>query len=281
MKRVYVILGLILLFLLACNKQEAGIKEEQAVLDPEQLLKQANELYQQGNIEEAFKLYSKIYYEFPTSNAYIDAAIGLSRCYNDMGKYEKGLDVLYDLLRKNMIPSRVPEIYNEMARYYEVNAGISSIAGLSDETKDYQKAIAFYNKAIYYPNSKDSVAKSYAQFKIGELNVYLGKFKDAILAYKATVANYPGTPWALKAQERLDEFRKAVDELLQEIAATSPTPDTSAIPQNISQPTPPPAPAITVPETTQAPPQTPAVSPSDTTTIVPPDTSEKPELQLK
>ncbi len=284
MKRLYFIIGLLVVLVISCSKKEAAVKEEQVVLDPGQLLKQANEMYNQGNIEQAFRLYGKIYNDYPTSREYIDAAIGLSRCYNDMGQYEKGMDILYNLLRENVIPSRVPEIYNEMAKYYEVNAGISSFAGISDENKDYQKAIEYYNKAIYYPNSQDSLAKSYAQFKIGELNVYMGNFKDAILAYKATIANYPGTPWAKKAQERLDEFRRAVDELLQEIAGTTPT-EPSTLPATVTSDTSqtqPASPVVTPPsDTTQVPSAPPSVSAPDTTTPAPPDTSDKPELNLK
>lgn len=290
MKKLIGIVGIVFLMLISCSKKEAAVKPEQTI-DPAGILKQANELYNQGDIEHAFRLYGDIYTNYPTSNEYIDAVLGLSRCYNEMGKYEKGLDLLYNLVRENMIPSRVPEIYNEMAKYFEINAGISSLAGFSDESSDYEKAIGYYQKAIDYPNSDDKVSKAYAQYKIGELNLKLEHFKDAVRAYKLTVQNYPGTEWAEKANLRLDEFRKAVDEILQEIKTAPPSapgttaPATSntgvAAPDTTQKPLPAPKPAPLPKDTSKTVTDTSRVLPADTTQTVPADTSQKPELDLK
>ncbi len=283
MNKYYLITGLIVLLFLACNKKEAAVKPVDTG-DPATLLSMANQFYQEGNTEEAQRLYETIYNRYPTSREYIDGVLGLSRCYNDMGDFEKGMDLLYSLVRENMVPSKVPQIYNEMARYYEVNAGISSVAQISDEEQDYQKAIQYYEKAIAYPNSDDREAKAYAQYRIGELYLLLKKFKDAAMAFKNTKFLYPNTTWAQTAEQRLTEMRQAVNSVLNEMKesqapSTTPTteqkqPDTTGV-QAATDTT-----ARVEPDTAKvSAPENP--TPPDTMNTTEPDTSRKPELEMK
>ena len=276
MKRVMLLSGVIFLLFLSCAKKQTGETTAQQ-LDPAKLLKQADQYYAEGNLDEAFRAYGLIYERFPTSREYIDAVIGLSRCYSDYGNYEKSFDLLYNLVRENMVPSRVPEIYIEMGRYFEVNAGISSVAGLANEEQDYEKAIEYYQKAINYPNSNDLNAKAYAQLRIGELYLQMGKFKDAILAFKATTTSFPGTEWAKIAEERLIEFKEALDKVLGEEEPTESAPaDTTKQMTPATPPTSPDSSQLTPPKTAEPPSKTEKPDSS----IAPPDTS-KPELQFK
>ena len=280
MKKNFIIIVMVTILFLTCSKKETAVKPTQEEYNPTELLQQANKLYNEGNLEEAFRAYGFIYNRYPTRREYVDAVIGLSRCYNDMGEYEKGLDLLYHLVSENIIPSRIPEIYNEIAKYYEVNAGISSIAGFSDEEQDYQKAIEFYQKAIYYPNSNDKEAKAYAQYRIGELNIATHNFKDAVLAFKATIHNYPETKWAQLAKQRLEEFHQALLNVLNESTSdTQPQIEEEKITE--------------IPDSTsksKTPPKEGQNSRSGDTTKpkleenlmkIVPDTSQKPELELK
>jgi tetratricopeptide (TPR) repeat protein len=280
MARVSITFGILVLLFISCSHREANVKSMEAST-PTALLEKGNQLYQQGDLQGALQDYQHIYNTYPTSREYVDAVIGLSRCYNDMGDYEKGMDLLYNLIRENMVPSRVPEIYNEMAKYYEVNAGISSLSGLSNEENDYEKAIEYYRKAINYPNSDDTNAKAYAQYRIGELYVTLLKFKDATLAFEATINSFPGTQWATLAQQRIDEMRQAVNTVLGEMKTEEPASVQSA-PEMAS----PPKPSTTpMPADTMV---TPKAAAPDTSTQVeeqkqtsPPDTSSKPQMELK
>ena len=287
MNKLYLIFGLIVLLLAGCNKKEASVRSVN-IDNPAELLSAAAQFYQEGNRAEAQRLYEIIYHQYPTSREYIDGVLGLSRCYNDNGDFEKGMELLYNLVRENMIPSRVPQIYNEMARYYEVNAGISSVAQISDEEADYQKAIEYYQKAINYPNSDDRDAKAYAQYRIGELYLLLKKFKDATMAFKNTKFLYPNTTWAQVADQRLSEIKQAVNAVLNEMKegkSTAPEaqpenksarqkPDTTGLPakrDTTAQP---------APDTSTVSPSQSAPSP-DTTEAAQPDTSRKPELDLR
>lgn len=279
MKKISLALLVLILFVTACGKKESA-KDTSTQLDPAKVLQEGNRLYSEGMTEDAFRTYKVIYDRFPTSREYISAAIGLSRCYNDLGNYEKGFDVLLSLLKENLIPSRVPEIYNEIGRYFEVNAGISSMAGISDESKDYENAIQYYQKSIDYPNSDDSTAKAHAQLRIAELDLKLGKLKDAVLAFKATEYNFPGTVSAQMATQRLQEFREAVNTVLSETKTGA-----GGIPDSVTS-VPKEEPAVpNLPDTTVAPPPpdtsaAPAV-PDTSLQTSEMDTTMKPELDLK
>lgn len=262
MTRFITVLGLVLLVFLSCGKKQAAVRPMEG-LAPAELLTKANEFYTAGNVDKALEAYDIIYGRYPTSREYIDAVLGMAKCYNDLGNFEKGMDLLYTLIRENMVPTRVPEIFNQMAKYYEVNAGISTVVGLSNEEQDYRKAIDYYQKAINYPNSDDVRAKSFAQFKIGELNLNMAQYKDAALAYQATVYNYPGTEWADKASQRIDELRQGGEQTLENIK------------QEMAKPVP--APTQTENEEEMV---TPPVK-ADTMKVAPPDTTVDQEMELK
>jgi pentatricopeptide repeat protein len=215
MKRLAIFMVLIFFFA-GCGKKDVTVRSLDGI-EPVELLQKGNEHYTNGELELALQTYDVIYSRYPQSREYISAVIGMAKCYNDMGDFEKGMDLFYDLVRENMVPTRVPEIFNEMAKYYEVNAGISTVIGLTDEEQDYKKAIDYYQKAVTYPNSDDVYAKSYAQFKIGELQLRMMQFKEAALAYQATVLNYPETEWADKAKGRITAMKEEGQSILSDI----------------------------------------------------------------
>lgn len=200
------ILGALALLIASCGKKEVRsvISEDDK---PAQLLKYGDQFYQSGDYENAFRAYGIIYYEYPTSREYIDAAIGLSKCYGALQSYEKQFEILYGLLRENLIPSKVPGVYNAIAEFYERSAGISEqITG--EGSNDYKTAINYYNKSIQYPNSDDLNAKSFAQFKIGTLHEKLKDNLKAIEAYETAINAYQGSEWALRAEQNILDIRE-------------------------------------------------------------------------
>jgi len=207
MKVVSIIMIFLVVIAVSCSKKEVAVKSMEG-LEPPVLLEKGNEAFAQGNMEDAIKAYEMIYDRYPTSREYISAVLGMARSYNNLGDFERGFSLLYSLIRENMVPSRVPEIYNEMARYYEVTAVYSREAGITGEGEDYKEAIEYYKKAVNYPNSTDAKAKSYAQFQIGELEMKLNNYDQAALAYQSTIYRFSGTEWAQLAEQRMDQLRQ-------------------------------------------------------------------------
>ncbi|HQU71628.1 MAG TPA: tetratricopeptide repeat protein [Calditrichia bacterium] len=193
--------------LYSCGKEEIRAKQDSEELDPTLVLENADAYFAEGDYENAFRGYGLIYYNHPTSREYIDGAIGLSRCYAELENYEKGFDVLYNLLRENLIPTRVPQIYNEIAGFYEKSAGISEqLTG--EGSADYETAITYYKKSIDYPNSADVEAKGFAQYKIGALNERLERFQDALKAYETAINAYSESSWSSRAGEQISGMRE-------------------------------------------------------------------------
>jgi tetratricopeptide (TPR) repeat protein len=191
---------IIILLISGCSKKNSkAFKMDQAT--PEDILAYANNAYAEGDYDNAFLSYGMIYEQYPTSREYIDATIGLSKCYVEFEEYEKSFDLLYNLLKENLVPSQVPQIYNAIAEFYERSAGISEqLTG--EGSTDQKTAISYYQKAINYPNSEDEHAKSYAQYQIGTLYEKLADYEHALEAFQKTADNYPSQQWASLAQER-------------------------------------------------------------------------------
>ena len=103
---IFLILSITLFF--ACSKKSSSAKDDGSVT-PVELLEYANGIYDKGDYESAFLAYGLIYKDYPTSREYIDAAIGLSRCYGQLDNYEKEFELIHNLLRENLIPSKVPQ----------------------------------------------------------------------------------------------------------------------------------------------------------------------------
>lgn len=199
-----------LIFFMACGGSNENQQTVSETDQPEEVLKLADQYYASEDYENAFLAYGIIYYNYPTSREYIDAAIGLSRSYGALENYEKQFDILFTLLRENLIPSKVPEIYNAIAEFYEKSAGISEqLRG--EGSADYKTAIDYYTKSIDYPNSDDLVAKSLAQYRIGKLYEKLDDFSMAIKAHQTTMNRFSGTEWALRSEQSLGDIRTRVD----------------------------------------------------------------------
>jgi tetratricopeptide (TPR) repeat protein len=197
--RWFSIVSIILILLVAgCSKKNAKTVEGNT---PEELLAYADGAFNSGDYESAFLAYGVIFDQYPTSREYIDAAIGMSRCYGEFEDYNKSFEMLYNLLKENLIPSKVPQIYNVIGDFYERSAGISQqLTGYG--TPDYKTAIGFYRKAIDYPNSEDQKAKSYSQYKIGSLYIKMAEYDSALQALQKTIDEYPAQQWASVAQEK-------------------------------------------------------------------------------
>ncbi len=202
--RLLIVLTLIFA-LTSCGKKEVRNSvpmEEQ----PAELLVAGDQFFSNGDYENAFRAYGVVYYDFPSSREYIDAAIGLSKCYGAMENYEKEFDILYELLKQNLIPTKVPLVYNSVATFYERSAGISEqLTG--EGTGDYETAISYYKKAISYPNSEDIEAKSYAQYMIGTLHEKLEQNDKAMEAYQLAQTVYQGSEWSLRAEQNIADLQ--------------------------------------------------------------------------
>lgn len=190
----------IFLLLLACGSHKNLTMEEKR--SPEELIQAGDMLYEQGNYKQAIDTYNRLLLFYPTSDLDIDAKLKIARCYGKMEKYEKQMDVLLQLLKENLIPERVPEIYIQIGEYYEQAARFNP-EGTKGDSVDYQTAISYYTKAYNYEDSNDEVAKSEALYRKALVEAKIGKTDDAAQTYQMIANTFPESPFAVLAQIKL------------------------------------------------------------------------------
>ena len=190
----------IFLMLLACGSQKQLTVQEKR--SPQELIKAGDQLYAQGDYKDALETYNRLLIFYPTSDLDIDAKLRIAKCYAKLEKYEKQMDVLLQLLKENLIPEYVPNIFIQIGEYYETAARFNPMNEQGDSA-DYQTAIDYYNKAIHYEDSNNKEAKIEAMYRKALVEAKMGKTELAAQHYQDIIDNYPNSPFAVLAQIKL------------------------------------------------------------------------------
>ncbi len=203
MKRTMLLSLLSLLLLLAfysCGgKKETVLQETRS---PEQILQDGDLLFAQGQFKEALDTYQRLLIFYPTSELDIDAKLRIAECYNKLEKFEEQMDILLQLLKENLIPEKVPAIYVQIGKYYEVAARFNP---QNADSADYKTAIDYFNRAIRYEDSNDEWAKAEAEYRMGLVYAKLGDLDKARESYEKVLSDYPASPFAVLAQMKLQQ----------------------------------------------------------------------------
>jgi len=201
-------LGVALVFFLifACSHQEEMVYVDPA-WEPEVLMVKANEYLQQQDYDHAFDAFSVIYEEYPASRLYTDAVLGLAYIYGKNEQYEKQMDMLLTLVEENIVPTKIPAIYNQIAEFYEKTATVIREINPQD-TIDLGNAIEFYQKAASYPLSGDSVSKAESFYKVSLIQFQLGHKEKGLATLEKITREFPGNPWAIQASNFLTTYEE-------------------------------------------------------------------------
>lgn len=190
----------IFLMLLACGSHKQLTVQEKR--SPQELIKAGDQFYAQGDYKDALETYNRLLIFYPTSDLDIDASLRIAKCYAKLEKYEKQMDVLVQLLKENLIPEYVPNIYIQIGEYYETAARFNPAKEQGDSA-DYQTAIDYYDKAIHYEDSNNKDAKVEAMFRKALVEAKMGKSGLAAQHYQDIIDTYPDSPFAVLAQIKL------------------------------------------------------------------------------
>ncbi len=204
--RTIFLFSVIFLFFISC-----GGKKEVVYVDPswgpDQLIQVANEYLQAQDYDHAFEAFNAVYTNYPTSRLYTDAILGLAYVYGKKEQYEKQMDLIYTLVSENLVPSKIPAIYNQIAEFYEKTSTIMREIN-PDDTTDLVKARDYYQKAINYALSNDSLSKAEAKYKMALIEFQLGNNEKGLTILKDLKNNYSGNPWAIQASNFLLTFEE-------------------------------------------------------------------------
>ena len=193
---------LILLIWLGCggSKDDIMLEDETA----ESLVQKSEVAYNNGNYEESMKLANLMLDNFPTSDLHIDAQLLMARTLGAQEKYEDQFDLLLRILKENIIPEKVPTIYSQIGEFYE-NSAKWNPGTVTSDSVDFRKAAEFYKKAVFYPNSQDSVVKSMSLYRMALMHAKLNEVETASKAYQEIINTYPESPYSSLARIKLSD----------------------------------------------------------------------------
>jgi tetratricopeptide (TPR) repeat protein len=123
----------------------------------------------------------------------VAALFKLGKTYQELGNGNRAITTYQkaiDLGEKNTIFLRVPDSYYRIAdELYKM--------------KEYKKALNYYTKVTRkYPSFQET---PWGIFQIGSIQKNLGKFQNAIKAFKELIKQYPDDYWARQAKWKMED----------------------------------------------------------------------------
>lgn len=189
------------LLIISCGSKDKNADPMQ-LLSPEEILQAGVTQFNDGKYNDAILTYEKVLIYHPTSDRHIDAQLKIAECYGAMEKYESQMDALLRLLKENIIPERVPQIYTQIGKFYERAAAFNPGVSTTD-TSDLNTAISYYQKAFNYKDSDDALAKAEAQYRRALVEAKINRIAQAIEHYSAISNQLSATPFDLLARVKL------------------------------------------------------------------------------
>ena len=197
----FLILISVILYLSAGCSMYREAKEDEQITDQE-MMDTANKELAAGKYQEAVNTYKNMIIKFPTSDLHIKAQLKMAEAYGMSEDYEAQMDALLTLLKENIIPEEVPQIYVQVGRFYE-QAALFNPGTLSSDTSDYETAISYYKKASEYKDSEDHNSKATGMYRQALVEAKIGAFKEAAVHYKMVQEKFPESHFAILAAIKL------------------------------------------------------------------------------
>jgi tetratricopeptide (TPR) repeat protein len=199
--KIIAIISLLTTLISSCgSSNEAKDLEQMTAAD---FMLKGDEEFANGAYKKAISSYESILTRFPASDLQLDAQIKISACYGETDQFENQTELLLRLLKENIIPNKIPQVYIQIGQFYERAANFNP-GVVTDDTTDYKKAIDYYTKAYEYTDSEDSDAKSHAVYRRALTKAKIGKIEEALNDYQLITANFPRTSHNILALIKLE-----------------------------------------------------------------------------
>ena len=195
--RGLIILAILMFF--ACSGKKGVVVEGD---DPNLMLEKAEKLYQEQEYDQTMQYCQYILDNFPTTDLHIDTQLLMARTLGSQEKFEEQMDLLLRVLKENIIPERIPQVYIQIGEFYE-HAARWNPGNVTSDTLDLEQAVKYYRRAVSYPNSQDRAAKAAALYRIGLLNAKINEMDMAKNAYQQIIDIYPESPYSILAKTKL------------------------------------------------------------------------------
>ena len=194
---------LLLTLIIACGGSREDETDYSQITDVE-LFEMANQDMQKGNYQTAIDNYQRILLDYPISNLHIDCQLKIAEAYGELDNFEEQMMRLHRLVKENIVPERVPEIYIQIGKFYE-RAALFNPGIITSDSVDYVQALDFYDKALKYPDSDDRRSKSEAVYRRALVEAKIGQIEDAVSRYKLVSSLFPNSDFSILAQMKLKD----------------------------------------------------------------------------
>jgi tetratricopeptide (TPR) repeat protein len=197
--------AIVILFslMIACGGTKNEEIDYSQITDLE-LMQMADTKMEAGDYDNAIIDYNRLLLDFPTSNLHIDVQIKIAEAYGKLDKFEDQMNQLHRLVKENIIPERVPQIYVQLGKWYEraamFNPGIETT-----DSVDYGNAITHYDNALNYPDSDDNKSKSEAVYRRALVEAKIGLIDEAIGRYGLVSSLFPNSEFSILSQIKLKD----------------------------------------------------------------------------
>lgn len=195
------VLLLLYAFLFSCGGSSGDAPDFTTFTDSD-MMAYADKQKDKKDFGNAIDNYKKLLLEFPTSNLHIKAQLKIAECYAGLDKWEEQFETLQRLIRENIIPEEVPQLYVQIGKFYEraaqFNPGV-----ITTDSADYLLAVDYYDKALKYPDSDDNLTKSESVYRRALVEAKTGKINDAVARYKMVSNLFPTSNFSILSQMKL------------------------------------------------------------------------------
>lgn len=216
--KISLIISMMLFIIMACSSKKEADKE--VLMSDVELYDLGNQQLAEGNYTEAIQTYEKLLVNFPTSDLHIDSQLKIASAYGLTEDYEEQMNIISRVLKENIIPGRVPQIYVQLGKFYEQAAAFNPGTVTSD-TSDYLKAIKYYKSAVFYKDSKNPDAKAEAAYRRALMEAKIGMMKEAETDYGFVTEYFASSPYATLAKIKLKNINDTSELAMDETAMES------------------------------------------------------------
>lgn len=214
------ILALVLLISVFHGCSGTSDDTDYSTLTDAEMLALADRYMETGHYEQALENYKRVLLDFPTSNLHIKAQLRIAETYGAMDKWEDQFNQLDRLVKENIIPAEVPQLYLQIGRFYE-RAALFNPGLITSDTTDYNLAVNYYDQALKYPDSDDNEAKAEAVYRRALVEAKTGKIDAATARYKMVNSLFPNSDFSILAQMKLKDPNNVKELMVTDSALTS------------------------------------------------------------
>ncbi|MFC1883347.1 outer membrane protein assembly factor BamD [Thermodesulfobacteriota bacterium] len=206
-----------------CAAWDSFFFGEEEDIPADQLMKEANEKFDDGEFEEAKKAYQKVKDRYPYSEFALEAELKMADSLYEDELYEEAYDAYDDFEKLHPKNKEIPYvIYKKgMCHFVQVTTIDRDQSHTLKAKEEFERLVKRYPRNEYASSARKKIRKCYinmAEYElyIGHYYYRRGKYRAAMERYRYLIENYPdlgqykeAVEYYAKAKERIPEEEEA------------------------------------------------------------------------